>query len=728
VLVDLAQGLVHAGGDVGGFHVPLATWWWSRLRLAGGWNPWVFAGFPANADPQIAGSHPFDLLALVVPAPAAFALESALAPALAGLGAWVYLRSLGAAREARLVAALAFAFGGFVAARSLHHPGMARAALALPFAFAAIEACAGLRLLVALAGATTAILVAGQPQASVYAVGLVIVYALVCGRPREPRRALPLAGGLAAGAALAAPLWLPLAELAAQSTRAAGAPLWPDLRLEAFDAFQLFAPFAGGGGRGPLSPSAASATRCGLVECVTYPGMAVWLILLAAPAAWRRDRRARFWLAVALASLLGATGALGSALELRALERPSRLLLVWSLALPVLGGLALSAWSADPARARRRSALAAAALGALVAWLALRHPDARPAALGAALALSLALLAALAPRSKRAAAAWLALALAADLTAYRLSLPGVGVAPADYERERRCLEPLAGMLRALGGGEHDRAMLLPWASGGNHAAETRLHLAQGYDPLVLRPLAALLGTTPGFDAIGYVNDPTLARPGSHALDLLRVRVLAAPARAALALEEALRAHPDRFEPFHAGADASVTYFRNRRALPVAWLVPHARLVAPGSALAAVRDDAAIGGFDPAREALVEEPVTPPLDPECWQRAAPEERRVSVSEYADDRLSLRLSTPCDALLVTSELAYPGWRARLDGEPAPLLHANGAFRGLRVPAGEHAVELRYRPTLPWLARGLAAAGLVGLSIAAYAIRRGNQGDVP
>jgi hypothetical protein len=451
---------------------------------------------------------------------------------------------------------------------------------------------------------------AGQPQASLYGFGIVLLYIFVCGRLRESGRAARLAGGIAAGVGLAAPLWLPLAELAQHSTRAAGVPAWPELRLAAFDLYPLFVPFAGEGGRGPLSASPASLTRCGLIECVSYPGIAIWLLVLAAPALWLRDRRARFWLAVAVASLLGATGVLGSALDLRVLERPARLLLGWSMAVSALGGLALSAWMADPGRARRRSWITAAAIGALIAWLALRHPDAR--------------------------------------------------------------------------------------------------------------LAALLGTPPGYDAIGYVNDPTLAAPGSHVLDLLRVRVLSAPARASLALEEALWKHPDRFEPFHAGGDERITYFRNRQAYPVAWLVPRFRSVAPGAAIATVRDDSAIGGFDPAQEALVEEAPAAALDPECWRRAEPGSERVSLVEYADDRLRFRISAPCAGILVTSELAYPGWQAHLDSDPTALLRVNGAFRGALVPAGEHTLELRYRPTLPWIARGLAATTLLTLVIAARSHR--------
>jgi hypothetical protein len=140
-------------------------------------------------------------------------------------------------------------------------------------------------------------------------------------------------------------------------------------------------------------------------------------------------------------------------------------------------------------------------------------------------------------------------------------------------------------------------------------------------------------------------------------------------------------------------------------------------VAPGTAIPIVRDDAIAGGFDPAHEALVEAaPVAEPGDERCWQQAGPEAARVVVSEYEEDRIRLRTGAPCAGVLVTSELAYPGWVARVDGRSAAPVVVNGAFRGLVVPAGDHAVELRYRPTLPWIARSIALAcglGLVGVA---------------
>ena len=53
------------------------------------------------------------------------------------------------------------------------------------------------------------------------------------------------------------------------------------------------------------------------------------------------------------------------------------------------------------------------------------------------------------------------------------------------------------------------------------------------------------------------------------------------------------------------------------------------------------------------------------------------------------------TPSPAYLVFSEVWYPGWQARLDGEPTSLLRANYAFRAVYLPVGEHTVELTFSP---------------------------------
>ncbi len=46
---------------------------------------------------------------------------------------------------------------------------------------------------------------------------------------------------------------------------------------------------------------------------------------------------------------------------------------------------------------------------------------------------------------------------------------------------------------------------------------------------------------------------------------------------------------------------------------------------------------------------------------------------------------------------SEVAYPAWRASVDGKPVPLAVADHALRAVPVPAGTHTVRFVYRPPL-------------------------------
>ncbi len=59
----------------------------------------------------------------------------------------------------------------------------------------------------------------------------------------------------------------------------------------------------------------------------------------------------------------------------------------------------------------------------------------------------------------------------------------------------------------------------------------------------------------------------------------------------------------------------------------------------------------------------------------------------------NRLAYRATGP--GLLVVSEVYDPGWRATVDGQPAEIVPADGVLRGVYLGAGEHEVEMVYRP---------------------------------
>jgi len=116
-------------------------------------------------------------------------------------------------------------------------------------------------------------------------------------------------------------------------------------------------------------------------------------------------------------------------------------------------------------------------------------------------------------------------------------------------------------------------------------------------------------------------------------------------------------------------------------------------------------------FDPG-STVVLEAAAPPL-------AAPApDAAESVRVLADHPEMVRLAVTLDApgVLVVRDTWFPGWEARVDGMPAPILRANHAFRALALSRGAHAVELAYRPLSFRLGIALSLAGLVATAIVA------------
>ena len=82
--------------------------------------------------------------------------------------------------------------------------------------------------------------------------------------------------------------------------------------------------------------------------------------------------------------------------------------------------------------------------------------------------------------------------------------------------------------------------------------------------------------------------------------------------------------------------------------------------------------------------------------------------AEVTFYEANKINIRTSRSTPGYLVISEIYYPaGWTATLDGEPVEIHKANYLLRGIQVPAGEHTIELTFRPkthalgvTLSWI----------------------------
>jgi hypothetical protein len=147
-------------------------------------------------------------------------------------------------------------------------------------------------------------------------------------------------------------------------------------------------------------------------------------------------------------------------------------------------------------------------------------------------------------------------------------------------------------------------------------------------------------------------------------------------------------------------------------LPRAYAVGGARVADGIHGLVALVDAA----FDPRREIVL---------PEGRPVAGPEGFRgqVHIVRESATRVLLEADLAADGYVVLVDGHDPGWRARVDGRPVPLLRANVAFRAVAVPAGRHAVEMAYRPTAALtglVMSGITCAALV-VAFAAPLVRR-------
>jgi hypothetical protein len=147
-------------------------------------------------------------------------------------------------------------------------------------------------------------------------------------------------------------------------------------------------------------------------------------------------------------------------------------------------------------------------------------------------------------------------------------------------------------------------------------------------------------------------------------------------------------------------------YENPGALPRFFLVNRIRRAGGmDAALAILRSR----DFDARSEAVVEGPAQFETAP-----AGAGAGTVRVVEYGARQFVLDVDTPAPAFLVTSETAYPGWHAWVDGHPRALVTTNVAFRGLAIPAGKHVVKMRFDPEILWRAAWLTLAAALGLAV--------------
>lgn len=71
------------------------------------------------------------------------------------------------------------------------------------------------------------------------------------------------------------------------------------------------------------------------------------------------------------------------------------------------------------------------------------------------------------------------------------------------------------------------------------------------------------------------------------------------------------------------------------------------------------------------------------------------RHINLKLQTPNTVSYEVSTGKDAVVVFSEIFYPGWTCKIDGVDTPIARANYILRAVNVPAGSNIIEFEFRP---------------------------------
>jgi hypothetical protein len=737
-----------------------------RSILAGSWPVWdssVAFGHPLLANPNVQVFYPFTWLNLVIGPWRFYVLYVAAHLLLAGLGVHRLARRIGLSPGACRLAACAFVASGpllsFV--NVWHHlAGSAWLPWILLAADRAYEQKRARDVIVW--GALLAVqLVAGSPDLCTLT-GVVLLADLL--RRLEPRRPWSAAGraaalrfGLAYVAALSlgAAQWIPSLELALAGTRSVvGQQAGGVWSLHPVALAQLLLPLSFSDL--PLRAGPEAATQ--FFDLWTAFVRSAYLGLAAAVAVgWALAGRRRPWrrfllvlgigaVAVALGRHFFAYPALAAIVPpLRMMRYPAKALVVAALAWSLLAGMGLDAWREDDERTRHRARLmlGGGALG-LVALLLARALGSAPlswalpggrvtwsnlwdwnasaitGALGLAIAAMLTSLLRASGDPRRVAAVLLPLLVVADLVAAGRSV-NVTAAP---ERLNGTPPVFAYLER------HPPSRLYVWDY--NLRVPGRGRPTQGMLGYFLdvpgRPpeLARIVGM------MSYLYPPTAGRwglRGSYDQDLLGLypvwlqemnlvlrAVEETPGYLRLlqigGVQRVIALHPDHEGLVHLGTIPGI--FRIPiHVLEVPGAVPRVYVpervgVADGEGAYA---DMLSPGFRPGLDAVVSG---------ASAITAPARGTARIVDERPDRVRIEALLETPALVVLTDGAAPGWRARVDGRPAEVRRVNGTFRGVEAPAGRHEIELVYRPSSVYWGLGVSLAALAVLT-ALFARRR-------
>ena len=99
--------------------------------------------------------------------------------------------------------------------------------------------------------------------------------------------------------------------------------------------------------------------------------------------------------------------------------------------------------------------------------------------------------------------------------------------------------------------------------------------------------------------------------------------------------------------------------------------------------------------------------------------------AKITNYTNNKVEVQTESSTPSLLFLSDVWYPGWIARIDGQSSKIYRADYTFRAVTVPEGKHKVEFIYNPQSFRYGVSLAGLGALGLFSMLYFVRIKDNG---
>jgi hypothetical protein len=153
-------------------------------------------------------------------------------------------------------------------------------------------------------------------------------------------------------------------------------------------------------------------------------------------------------------------------------------------------------------------------------------------------------------------------------------------------------------------------------------------------------------------------------------------------------------------------------YEDKGGYPRAWLT-HQAIIEPSHDAVFTRLEKR--AIDSSKVSLIESPLPRALDANTTGDS------VSFRSYEADSMSMDVNTTGTALLVVSEVFYPGWKATVNGQAAEIHKTDGALRGIVVPGGTSRVVFEYVPVSFYTGAVLSILTMGGVVVACVLLWR-------